>query len=146
MAAALVQAGDPRAAAEQLEEAVRLEPEFALAHVGLAALMASQGRHQAAIDRYTLALGYDPQHIEARLGLAESMRASGRLEESLPIYAQVAEEEPVLVETWIGGAEALIRLERYADARQWVTAARRVHPDQPQLQQLDTALARFASR
>ena len=146
LAAALVRAGDPRAAAEQLEAAVRLEPEFALAHVGLAALMASEGRHQAAIDRYNLALEYDPQHIEARLGLAEALRASGRLEESLPIYAQVTEEEPELVETWIGGGEALIRLGRYLDAREWLNAARRVHPDQPQLQQLDAALARVASR
>ena len=146
LAAALVRGGDPQAAAEQLEHAVRLEPEFALAHVGVAALMASEGRHQAAIDRYTLALEYDPEHIEARLGLAEALRASGHLEEALPIYAQVAEEEPGLVETWIGRGEALIRLERYADAREWLDAARRMHPGQPQLQQLDAALARLVSR
>lgn len=146
LAAALVRGGDQPAATEQLEEAVRLEPEFALAHVGLAALMAAEGRFRAAIGRYTLALEYDSEHIEARLGLAEALRASGRLEESLPIYAQVVEEEPGLVETWIGGAEALIRLEHYADAGDWLTAARRVHPDQPRLQQLDTALAELASR
>ncbi len=141
LAAALVMSGDGRGAAEQLEEAVRVAPEFALAHVGLAALLAAAGRHQDAIDRYSRALEYDSEHIEARLGLAESLRASGRLAESLPNYAQVAEVEPGFVEAWIGGAEALIRLERYSDAREWLSAGRRMHPNQPQLRQLDEALA-----
>ncbi len=140
LAAALVMSGDGRGAAEQLEEAVRLAPGFALAHVGLAALLAAEGRHQDAIDRYSVALEYDPEHIEARLGLAESLRASGRLDESLPNYARVAEVEPGFIEAWIGGAEALIRLERFSEAREWLSAGQSMHPNQPQLQQLDEAL------
>ena len=141
LAAALVITGDRRGAADQLEEALRLSPEFALAHVGLAALLELEGHYQEAVERYFLALKYEPDFVEARLSLAEVLRARGRLEESLPHYAQVAVDVPDFVEAWVGRADALIRLERYSEAREWLVDARRVHPDYPRLQQLDEALA-----
>ena len=140
LGAALAFNGDTRGAAEQLEAALRLAPEFALAHVGLATVWAHQGRFQEAIERYQLALEYQPGYIEARLGLAEVLRNSGRLQESLTHYAQVVEVEPGFVEAWVGRAESLIRLQRYAQAREWLNAMGHVHPGHPHLQQLDEAL------
>ena len=137
LAAALVMTGDRQGAVEQLEEALRHAPDFAEAHVGLAALLELDGQLPEAIDRYALAVKYEPRYVEARLGLALALHASRQLEEALPHYLQVAETEPSVVEAWIGRAEVLILLERYAEAREWMNAARRVHPDQPDLRQLD---------
>ena len=140
LAAALVMTGDRQGAVEQLEEALRHAPDFAEAHVGLAALLELDGQLPEAIDRYALAVKYEPRYVEARLGLALALHASRQLEEALPHYLQVAETEPSVVEAWIGRAEVLILLERYAEAREWMNAARRVHPDQPDLRQLDELL------
>ena len=125
LAAALVRIGDQRGATEQLEEAVRLAPDFAEAHIGLASLLQLEGRYAEAIDRYALAVKYQPNSVEARLGLAMALRVAGRLEESLPHFARVARAEPGLVATWVVGADALISLERYSEAREWVSDARR---------------------
>ena len=146
LAVALLNSGDRRGAVAQLEEAVRLAPDFAEAHVGLASLLQGDGRHAEAVDRYALAVKHRPGYVEARLGLAMALRVSGRVEESLPHFAQVAQAAPGIIETWVVGADALITLERYAEAREWVSRARRVHPDQPELKQLDEALAAMAGR
>ena len=140
LGAALAFSGDTRGAAEQLEEALRQAPEFALAHVGLATVWAHEGRFQEAIERYQLALEYQPDYIEARLGLAEVLRNSGRLQESLPHYSQVVDVEPSFVNAWVGRAESLIRLERYGETREWLNEMGRVHPGYPHLQQLNEAL------
>ena len=68
-----------------------------------------------------------------------ALHASDRLEEALPHYLQVTETEPGFVEAWLWRAEALIQLERYAEAREWVTAARRVHPEHSDIRRLAEA-------
>ena len=141
LAAALVMTGDYAGATEQLEEALRQSPGFAEAHVGLAALAELDGRLPEAINRYRQALESEPSYVEARLGLAQALHASRRFEESLSHYLQVTDAEPGFVEAWLGRADALIQLERYAEAREWVRAARRVHPDHPDVRQLDEAFA-----
>lgn len=71
------------------------------------------------------------------MGLAEALRADGRLEDSLPYYEQVVTQDPTFADAWAGRADALVRLERYQDAHDWLTEARRVHPDRPDLARLD---------
>ena len=146
LAVALLSSGDRRGAAEQLEEAARLAPDRAEAHVELASLLQADGRYEEAVDRYALALKYRPGYVEARLGLAMALRVAGRLEESLPHFEQVARAAPGIIDTWIVGADVLVSLERYSEAREWVSDARRAHPDQPELKQLDEALGAMAGR
>jgi len=95
------------------------------------------GRYDDALDRFSGALRYQPNYLEARIGLAETMRLTGRLEESLPHYRQVVEADPRSVSAWVGGAEALVRLERYPEAEQWLTEARTVHGGRPEFVQLE---------
>ena len=139
LAAALVMTDDYAGATEQLEEALRLSPDYAEAHVGLAALLELNGQLLPAIERYRQALEAEPSYVEARLGLAQALHANRHFDESLLHYRQVTDTEPSFVEAWLGLADALIQLERYAEAREWVTAARRVHPDQPDLRRLEEA-------
>ena len=61
-------AGDARGAVEQLEEALRLSPEFARAHFSLGVILASSGRYPSAIERFESAVKLEPDYLEARLG------------------------------------------------------------------------------
>jgi tetratricopeptide (TPR) repeat protein len=133
LATALAMSGDVPAAVEQFEDVVRRSPDFARAHYSLGILMASGGRSQQALEHLSAAVKYDPTNVEARLRLAEALRLVGRPDESLPHYEQVVLANPRLVEAWLGYAQALVSLKRDAQARERLTEALRINPDQPQL-------------
>jgi tetratricopeptide (TPR) repeat protein len=78
-------------------------------------------------------LKYKPDYVDAHLGLAEALQRMGRLEESLPHWERVVELNPGFAEAWIAGANVLVRLERYQQARDWLAAARKVHPERPEI-------------
>ena len=142
LATALAAGGDTRAAVAQLQEALRRDPDFARAHFSLGAILALQGRQTEAVERYETALRLQPGYVEARMGLAEALRAAGRLTDSLPHYLQVTRVDPGFAEAWFGRADALVRLGRLEEARAWLSAARTVHPDRPELASLDAAVGR----
>ena len=142
LATALAAGGDTRAAMEQLEETLRREPDFARAHFSLGAVLALQGRQTEAVERYEIALGLQPGYLEARMGLAEALRGAGRLSDSLPHYLEVTRVDPGFAEAWFGRADALVRLGRLEEARAWLSEARSVHPDRPELVSLDAAVSR----
>ncbi len=133
---ALYAAGDRTGGVRELEAVVRRSPGFAKAHFSLGAIHAMGGRHERAIERFSGAVNADPTFTEARLRLAETLRATGQLESSLPHYEQVVKLDPRIAEAWIGGASALAGLRRYEKARRWLTDARHVHPDRPELADL----------
>lgn len=137
---ALIMTGDAVAAVEQFEKATRLAPEFAQAHYSLGVIEASAGRYAEAISRFSAAVRHEPTYVEARAGLADLLRQTGRIEESLPHYARVLDEDPRVTDAWLGYALALIRLERYASARDRLVEATRLHAGDPDLSH---ALARL---
>jgi tetratricopeptide (TPR) repeat protein len=137
---ALSLTGDVAGALQQFEEVVRRSPEFAEAHYSIGALLASNHRYREAIERFSMAVKYDPTYIEARLQLAHALRRSGSRTQSLSEYAQVIKIDPRVAEAWSGYAMALGGLERYEEARDWLTEGMRTHPDQPEIAQ---ALARL---
>ena len=49
--------------------------------------------------------------------------------ESLSHYDSVVEIDPRRVDAWIERTNVLVSLERYAEARDWLEAAGKVHPD-----------------
>jgi tetratricopeptide (TPR) repeat protein len=134
---ALAAAGDPSGAARELEEVVRRHPGYVNAHVSLGFVHAAAGRYREAIARFTTALQADRNHPEARLGLAAALRASGRLELALGHYAHAVKIDPALVDGWLGGAAVLVALGRSPEAHDWIARARRVHPDEPRLRDLE---------
>ena len=142
LATALAAGGDTRAAVEQLEETLRREPDFARAHFSLGAILALRGRQTEAVERYQTALRLQPGYLEARLGLAEALRGAGRLSDSLSHYLEVTRVDPRFAEAWFGRADALVRLGRLEEARAWLSEARTVHPDRPELVSLDAAVGR----
>ncbi|OFW29416.1 MAG: hypothetical protein A3H97_17210 [Acidobacteria bacterium RIFCSPLOWO2_02_FULL_65_29] len=133
---ALFMAGDTAGSVQQFERALRLAPEFPRAHFGLGMVFNLKGRHAEAIERFAAAVKYQPDYLEARLGLAEALRVTGRLQESLPHFQRIVELDPSLAEAWVMYAMTLVHLERYREARDRLSEARRVHPDEPELTDL----------
>ena len=125
--------GDIQGAREQFEEVLRLSPEFAVVHYSLGVMMASDGRYQDAIRRFENAVRHEPDYVEARLLLGDLLRHQGRAEDSLAHYERVITIDPRVAEARLGHALALVRLERYPEARDRLTEATRVLPDQPEL-------------
>ena len=140
LATALYAAGDQAGATREFEEVLRRHPGYVKAHVSLGLLDNLNGRYQRAIDRFAAALQLDRHHPEARLGLAEALRVSGRPEASLAHYEEAIRIDPAVPEAWMGGAMALMTLRRTPEAREWLSRARRVHPDQPKLKELEAML------
>ncbi|MBI3265056.1 MAG: tetratricopeptide repeat protein, partial [Acidobacteria bacterium] len=133
---ALFMAGDTAGAVRQFEQALRWAPEFPRAHFGLGMVLNLSGRHAEAIERFAAAVKYQPDYLEARLGLAEVLGVTGRLQESLPHFERIVELDPSLAEAWVMYAMTLVRLERYREARDRLSEARRVHPGEPELTDL----------
>jgi len=136
---AMEQVGDPRGALEQYQEALRLDPRLAEGHYGLGHLFERGGRDQEAIEQYRAAVNLNATFAPAHLRLADALRRTGQLEQSLSQYRQVIALEPADQNALFGEAMALVRLKHYVDARERLTEAMTIHPDQPMFRQ---ALAR----
>ena len=137
---ALYAGGDVAGAVREFEEVARRSPEFVKAQVSLGVILNLNGRYQEAVGRFTKAIAVDPAFPEGHLGLAEAQRMSGGLDVSLQHYERAIALDPGLVEAWIGGAQALLGLGRRQAAAEWLSEARRVHPDRPELAQLAARL------
>jgi tetratricopeptide (TPR) repeat protein len=140
LGAALYASGDPAAAEKEFRAVVGEAPDDAKAHFSLGAIDDARGRHREAIEEYSAAVRSDPTLPDARLRLADALRASGQLQASLAHYERAVESDPRVVEAWIGGAQALIDLSRPQQAREWLSRARRVHPERKELAELEARL------
>jgi tetratricopeptide (TPR) repeat protein len=127
---ALALLGDSGSAVDQFEQTLKLDPNFVKAHYSLAVIQASTGQTTAAIQHFNAALKAEPGYVEARLQLAHALRRSGQFEASLPQYAQIVAKDARVPEARFGYAAALIRLRRWADARDYLIDAMRVYPNE----------------
>jgi tetratricopeptide (TPR) repeat protein len=93
--------------------------------------MSETRRDQDAIDAFSRAVQADASNAEARLALGDALRRSGRVQESLPQYAGVIKIDPSLSQASFGYAMALVRLRRYAEARDRLSEGATTFPDQP---------------
>ena len=130
---------DRAGAGREFQEALRLSPGFAAAHYGLGVLHEEDGAHQQAIGDFSAALASEPVNVDARLGLANSLRRSGQLERSLAEYKRILTLDSSVVGARFGYAAALVRLNRYRDAGNWLTEAMALYPN-------ELAFARAAAR
>ena len=122
---------DRRGAFEQFQEAVRLSPDFAGAHYALGVIHEEAGQHQQAIESYAAAVKSDGAHVDARLGLANELRRSGQPAPALSEYEQILRIDPGIVRARFGYAAALIRLNRYREARDRLVEAMDLYPNEP---------------
>ena len=131
LGAALYMTGDASGALEQYQAAVRLSPGLAKAHFGIGVLMQADGRDRDAIEAFSRAVAAEPAEAEMRLSLADALRRTGRERDSLPHYAEVIKADPGASQAVLGYAMALVRLGRYPEARDRLTDAMTMFPEQP---------------
>jgi len=127
----LIESGDAQdvdTAIEMSRQAVRLDPEFALAHVALSSALWSSYQHDAAGSKLTeaeqaawRALELDPELPAAQVALARVYRSTGRYAESIDELQQVLATHPKPAEAQ---RELAASFERVGDLKQAETCLR----------------------
>lgn len=113
VAANAVELGRMDEAIEYYRRALRIEPNYARAHCGLAIALDLHGdppdrtQSDAASAHYTRALEIEPDYPEAHSGLARTLAAADRLEEAIWHFRQAIRIEPNLVQAHGGLGIAL---------------------------------------
>lgn len=90
----LLKSGRPKEAMDELQEAVRLKPDFTEAHNNLGAVLEDEGRLPEAIEQYRLALDLKPDFEEAHYNLGIALQKTGRLPEAIDQYWQAIQLKP----------------------------------------------------
>ena len=80
---ALLELGQPQAAAESLSKVLAQTPNFAPAHNGLGLALATLGHHRAALASYDAAIGFDPGFASPYINRSIVLRDLGQLEAAL---------------------------------------------------------------
>ncbi|MBI5622893.1 MAG: tetratricopeptide repeat protein [Elusimicrobia bacterium] len=105
--------GDLARAGKAFDKALELEPGYAFARLGRAALLLAKGDEAGALAEYDEVLRADPKHFAATFNKAAALLASGRRDEALETYrAALACELP-------DAASAAMLGERLASSLLW---------------------------
>jgi tetratricopeptide (TPR) repeat protein len=115
LANALVAQKSPRAA-EHYESAIRANPEFAEAHVGLGLERAREGKDEEALAHFAQAVKLQPQSLDARMNQAIALAKLRRFDEASDEFKQVLKLEPKSVEAHLNLGIALARQNRFDEA------------------------------
>ncbi|HEY7169882.1 MAG TPA: tetratricopeptide repeat protein [Vicinamibacterales bacterium] len=127
---ALYQMGDVKGAMEEFERVTRTSPDFAKAHFSLGVLKYAGGQYDGAVEQFSLAVKSDPSYLQARVQLANALTRTGRPQDALKEYERVLAVNPTMADAETGYAATLIRLRRYAEARDRLREATNAHADQ----------------
>ena len=129
LAVVLAQGGDLDAAEASAREALRLDPEYGFAYFNLGTFVESRGRLPEAMDFYRKALDKDPGNLKANFRLANALMRSADYEGAARYYRAAVEIAPAFVRARYLESLAWIALRRYADAREVLEEAVRIHPE-----------------
>jgi protein O-GlcNAc transferase len=130
-AAALLAAGRLDAAERSYREALRLEPDYAQAHHGLANLLGRLGRLEEAESHYRAALRLNPNGAAAQYNLGHLLNRLGRIEEAADCYRRALRLKRDFPEALNNLAHILNRLGRYDEAEKSCRSALRLKPEDP---------------
>ena len=133
---ALYWMGDADGALTQFQELLQQEPGHVETHVSLGVLFAERELFSEALARFATAAKHDTSRVDAHLGQAEMLRNLGRLPESIQHWRRVVELDPTDLESWLQGANALLQIERYSEARDWLIEAREIHSEHQGLREM----------
>jgi tetratricopeptide (TPR) repeat protein len=81
-------------AIDQFQQALRIEPQSALAHANLAFALHSSGRLDEAIDHYRQSLRLEPYNATDHVNLGFALQSSGRLDEAISLFREALRIDP----------------------------------------------------
>lgn len=140
MASAMIASGDAAGAEREFREVVRRHPDYAKAHFSLGAMADQRGQRAEAQRAYEAAVRYAPNMPDARVRLGATLQAQGKLREAVVQFESAVALDPNQLPAWIGGAQALVALGDRNQAREWLARARRLHPANAPLAQIETSV------
>jgi len=125
----LHQAGRAEEAMASYQQAVDVDPNYALAWNNLGVVQAHKTNSDAAIESFRMALRLQGTFGAARLNLALLLYQLRRFQLALEAYRQVLSTEPSSAPAWNGVGLVLVELKRFPDARNAFVRAVEVDPD-----------------
>ncbi len=129
------------------EEAVRLFPGIAQAHLAKAQQLARLGRYKDAGPEFIEALKLVPGQPDSLLGLGEVQQKKGEYAASLETFRQAFARDNDSAAATLGVARNLLLLQRVAEARPVLETAIKAHPENLQLHyELSRVYARLGER
>jgi tetratricopeptide (TPR) repeat protein len=94
--AAMANVGKQKEAIESFKQAIRINPDDALAHYNLGGDYYDSGKHEEAIESYKQALRIDPGFAQAHYNLGFAYYTSGKYKEAMESYKQALMINPDL--------------------------------------------------
>ncbi len=125
----LQQVGYLQEAIGQYEVALRLDPDYADAHLDLASVLLGLGRPQEAAVQCQETLRLMPHHIGARVNLGNALLQMGKVPEAAVEYEEALRLKPDFVEAHNGLGNALFRQGKFPEAIEHWEQALRIKPD-----------------
>ncbi len=122
---------DAAAAVRHLENAVRLNPRYAAAHLRLADLLSRLGRREDALRHYRKAVDLRPDDPESRTSFAIELGSGGRIREAVEQFAAAVRLAPSNPDMHNNLARALALAGRNEEALQEYREALRLDPKNP---------------
>ena len=124
----VVQQAAAEQAIVQYLEAVRLKPDFAVAHHGLGVLLARKGKTAEAIDEYLQALRFRPDYPEAHNNLGAALAREGKLTEAITNITEALHLDPNYADAHYNLAILLANQGKIEEATSHLRIAARLSP------------------
>jgi tetratricopeptide (TPR) repeat protein len=129
MAIALTAQGRIPLAIERYSDALKINPDYADAHINMGALLARQGKTNEAINHYLEALRIESNSDKAHFNLGNALLAQGRIDEAINNFSRALHLNPSFAETYNSMGLALMQKAKLEEAILWFRKAANIKPD-----------------
>jgi tetratricopeptide (TPR) repeat protein len=129
LAEALLGGGKLEEAKQAYEQALRVDPRFLAAPIGLGTIAYMQGQQAEAEARFREALAMDASSAEANNNLAGLLVRQNKLAEAVPYFAEAVRVKPEFANAQYSYAATLARLQKRDEAITHYRAALDANPD-----------------
>ena len=125
----IAERGDLKTAEARQREAIRVDPEFAVAHKNLGSVLKRQGRADEAVAAYRTAIELDPELAVAHLNLGAILARQGKLDEAVEKYREALRIDPTLAIGHLNLGAVFERQQQWEDALEQYQRAVSIDPE-----------------
>jgi tetratricopeptide (TPR) repeat protein len=115
----------------QYRQAIRLDPDYGLAHVNLGIALAATGRPQEAIEHYEQSLRFEPEYAQARNNLGLVWHQLGRDRQAIVQYRRAIDLAPHLMQAHLNLGDSLLAVGQTQEALAEYQMALKLSPNYP---------------